>query len=173
MNSLKVAVVSAALGALLSTGCIQIVKTGGEPELEVRTPNPFTTESQGKLEPTEFKGLFKAPELDKNCYYYEPKKEWYRFSYNRWFQAFRWDGYWFELRDEDVPKFLQGRVPIVETVTKKKRLEELDKKLEEIDKQERLEQLEKQMKELDEQEKQESSGSPEKPEADEPATPPK
>ncbi len=165
MNRARLAVVATALGALLCAGCIQVVRQTTEPEIEVRTPNPFTQESQGKLEATDTKGLFKAPELDKNCYYYEPKKEWYRFSYNRWFQAFRWDGYWFELRDEDVPKFLRNRVPIVETVTKKKRLEELDKKLEEIDKQERLEHLEKQMKELDETEKQEET-----PEA-EPSTP--
>ena len=160
MNLAKLAVVSMALGALLCTGCIQIVRTNTEPEIEVRTPNPFTKESQGKLEPTDFKGLFKAPELDKDCYYYEPKKEWFRFSYNRWFQAFRWDGYWFELRDEDVPKFLQNRVPVVAEPTKKKRLEELDKKLEELDKQERLEQLEKQMKDIEEQEKKEQAPEP-------------
>ena len=154
MNPARLAIVSMALGALLCGGCIQVVRQQGEPEIEIRTPNPFTKENQGQLEPTDFKGLFKAPELDKNCYYYEPKKEWYRFSYNRWFQAFRWDGYWFELRDEDVPKFLQNRVPVVAEPTKKKRLEELDKKLEELDKQERLEQLEKKMKDIDEQEKQ-------------------
>lgn len=157
MNRARLAIVSTALGALLCAGCIQIVRQNTEPEIEVRTPNPFTNESQGQLEATDFKGLFKAAELDKDTYYYEPKKEWYRFSYNRWFQAFRWDGYWFELRDEDVPKFLQNRVPVVAAPTKKKRLEELDKKLEEIDKQERLEQLEKQMKELDEEEKKEAA----------------
>jgi hypothetical protein len=155
----QVAILTVAVGLLLGTGCIQIVRTNAEPEIEVRTPNPFTAESQGKLEPTDFKGLFKAAELDKNTYFYEPKKEWYRFSYNRWFQAFRWDGYWFELRDEDVPRFLQNRVAVVEGPSKKKRLEELDKKLEELDKQERLEQLEKQMKDIDEQEK--KDGAPE------------
>jgi hypothetical protein len=163
VNLARLGVVSAALAALLSAACIQIVQTPSEPEIEVRTPNPFTNENQGKLEPTDFKGLFTAPELDKNTFYYAPKKEWYRFSYNRWFQAFRWDGYWFELRDEDVPRFLQGRVEVVQGPTKKKRLEELDKKLEEIDKQERLEQLEKQMKELDEQEKEPGSPEPKTP----------
>jgi hypothetical protein len=160
MNRPRLAIVSLAFGVLLGAGCIQIVQQPTEPEIEVRTPKPFTSENHGKLEPTELKGLFQVPELDKACYYYEPKKEWYRFSYNRWFQAFRWDGAWFELRDEDVPKFLQGRVQIVEGPTKKKRLEELDKKLEEIDKQERLEQLEKQMKDLDEQEQKQAPAQP-------------
>jgi hypothetical protein len=160
MNRPRVAILWLAFGVLLAAGCIQVVQQPSEPEIEVRAPKPFTNESQGKLEPTEVKGLFKVPELDKSCYFYQPKKEWYRFSYNRWFQAFRWDGSWFELRDEDVPKFLQGRAEVVAEPSKKKRLEELDKKLEELDKQERLEKLEKQMKDLDEQEQKEAPAQP-------------
>src|SRR5262245_35651134 len=87
MNRSKVAMLALAFGVLLAAGCIQIVQKPSEPEIEVRSPKPFTNESQGKLEPTEVKGLFKVPELDKTCYYYQPKKEWYRYSYNRWFQA--------------------------------------------------------------------------------------
>jgi hypothetical protein len=167
----KRAIVAMTLGVLLTSGCVQVVQTQTEPEIEVRAPLPFTKENYGTLEPTDVKGLFKAPDLDKTCYFYEPKKEWYRFSFNRWFQAFRWDGSWFELREEDVPKFLRGRVQLVEGKTKKKKLEELDKKLEELDKQERLEQLEKQMKELDKEDQQKPAPSGDTPSEEKAADP--
>ena len=148
---MKLAIVSTAIGVLLlCSGCVQIVTTQGEPEIEVRTPKPFLGDGPGDLQPTDVKGLFKAPKLDPNCYYYKPKDEWYRFSYNRWFTAYKsWQAEWWEMRDEDVPKYLQGRVALVEGKSKKQKLEDLDKRLEELDRQERLEQQQKQLEQLD------------------------
>jgi len=131
------------LAAWTLAACVQIVQNPGPPEIEVKTPKPFLAEGPPALEPTEESDWFGAPSLDVSCYYYKPDKYWYRFFRNRWFQAFRWDGAWFELPDEEVPPFLQARAEIKPEIqqskSKREKLDELQRQLEEIDRREREE----------------------------------
>lgn len=67
-------------------------------------PSPFRGEEQPVLERTDKQGLFSAPELAPNVYFYEAEDLWYRYAYRRWYQAFRWNGSWFIL--EEPPEIL-------------------------------------------------------------------
>ena len=135
---------------LAGTACIQVVQTAPEMEPEPQTPDPLVSMEEPKLVPTDAPGLFAAPAIDPTLYYYEPDELWYRYSYRRWFQAFRWDGSWFV--PEKVPDVVKARVPEETPKTLKDQLKTLDKKLEQLDKEDRLKQLEKQMEELDKKE---------------------
>lgn len=122
------------------SGCIQVTRVVPE-DVKVETPDPFLAPGDPDLATTDVEGLFGAPELDPNCYFYEPEKSWYRYWNRNWFQAFRWDGAWFLLRPEDVPAFLRGRVdlePIRERAkSREERLRELEQQYEEIERRER------------------------------------
>lgn len=153
---------SVAFLACLSIGwvaCVQVVQTAPPQEPPPRTPDPFTSMEDPVLEPTDQPGLFKASSLDPNCYFIENDGAWYRFAYNSWYQAFRWDGAWFQLRPQDVPKVLAGRVKIQPNETLKERLKEQERRLEEIDRQERLEEQERRLEEIDRQEREERAGA--------------
>lgn len=70
-------------------------------------PSAFEAEEDPPLEETDQAGLFYAPALGPNVYFYEPDELWYRYAYRRWYQAFRWNGSWFIL--EDPPDVLAKR----------------------------------------------------------------
>ena len=72
-----------------------------EPPLPAR----FEGAEPPQLEPTEFPGLAAAPSVDPTLYYYEPFERWYRHAFNRWYEAFAWDGHWFP--PERVPESLK------------------------------------------------------------------
>ena len=124
---------------VLHVGCVQVQRNTAPPEKPVRTPKPFLADGAPKLEPTEDADWRAAPSLDDTLYYYAPRREWYRFYYSRWFQAFSWDGAWFELPDAEVPAFLKPRGELKPETKKtvRDRLKELDEKLKEIERQER------------------------------------
>ena len=100
---------AATAALLIASACIQVVQTAPPMEPEPRTPDPLVSLEEPKLEPTEVEGLFAAPGLAESLFYYEPQELWYRYEYRRWFQAFRWDGYWFV--PEKVPEVLKAMVP--------------------------------------------------------------
>jgi hypothetical protein len=133
---MRVTIATLALTALAS--CVQVVQRAPDAP-PPRTPDPYLAEAPGDLVPTDHPGLFQAPELGRTCYTYEPDRSWYRFAYSNWYQAFRWDGEWFLLLDKDVPKFLAGRVPKAPERPRERRLDDLERELEEIDRREREE----------------------------------
>ena len=126
------------LALTLLAACVQVVQRPPE-EPPPPTPDPYLAAGPGELVATDHPGLFQAPELGRTCYTYEPKREWYRFAYNHWYQAFRWDGDWYLVPDAQVPKFLAGRVPKEPVRSKADKLDELERQLEEIDRKEREE----------------------------------
>ncbi len=70
-------------------------------------PEPFAGPGPPSLEETDVPGLQAASSLDPDVYYHEPSELWYRYTFRRWYQAFRWDGHWFIV--EEVPDFLAER----------------------------------------------------------------
>jgi len=125
---------------LLLAACVQVVQQQAPPEIKVKTPDPFFAAEDPALEPTDQPDWLAAPSLDVSCYFYKQDKTWYRFYRNRWFQAFRWDGAWFELPESEVPAFLQAQAeqkPIVQkSKSKMERLKELERRYEELEQQE-------------------------------------
>jgi len=157
-TTLAIARSTCLLGAVLTLslsaiGCIQVVQLPGIEEKEVRTPKPFLAMEDPQLEATDYPGLFRAPSLDASCYFYKPDKYWFRFTYNKWFQAFRWDGAWFELLPQDIPKYLKDRAQVELEPTKKEKLKDTKEKLEELDREDRLRELEEKMKQLEQEDK--------------------
>ena len=75
------------------------------PVIELPVPLPFEAAQAPKRVPTGHPGLVAAPHLDGALYYYEPHERWYRHAFNRWYEAFAWDGHWFEA--ERVPEPLR------------------------------------------------------------------
>ena len=75
------------------------------PPPELPVPAPFESAEPPTLVPTGFAGLEAAPNVDHTLYYYEPLERWYRHAFNRWYEAFAWDGHWFP--PEQVPEPLQ------------------------------------------------------------------
>jgi len=124
------------LTALL--GCIQVTRVV-EDEKPVKTPDPFLAAADPDLASTDAEGWFGAPELDPNCYFYQPEKSWYRYWNRNWFVAYRWDGSWFLLPEKEVPAFLRGRVdlePLRERAkSRTDRLRELEEKYEQLERQ--------------------------------------
>jgi hypothetical protein len=95
-------------------GCFQM--TGGvwvtpsdPPDIDPPVPSPFEGTGPPALVATEKPGLMAAPSLDPTVYYYQPDERWYRWAFNRWYEAFAWDGNWFP--PEEVPEALTDRHP--------------------------------------------------------------
>jgi len=132
------------LGALGFGGCIQVVQQPAPPEIKVKTPKPFLASGDPELQPTDQADWLAAPSLDISCYFYKKDQTWYRFWRNRWFQAFRWDGAWFELPENEIPEFLRAQAEIKPEIQKSKpkldRLKELERRYEELERKEREEQ---------------------------------
>ncbi len=86
---------------LIATGCVAQFNSGrwstapppAPPEMP--TPDPFMADAKPDLVKTALPGLFAAPSLDTQLFYYEPHERWYRWALNRWYEAFSWDGHWF------------------------------------------------------------------------------
>jgi hypothetical protein len=72
-------------------------------------PERLEAETAPALVETDAPGLLRASSVDLDLYYYRPDDLWYRFAYNRWYQAFSWNGNWFV--PERVPEALIGREP--------------------------------------------------------------
>ena len=140
----------------LLLGCIQVVQTAPPMEPEPQTPDPLVSLEDPKLQPTATEGLFAVPGLKENVFYYEPNELWYRYEYRKWFQAFRWDGYWFV--PDKVPDAVKAQVPEETPETLKDQLKALDQRLEKLDREERLQQLEHQLEEIDQKESGSGSG---------------
>ena len=84
---------SLGLAACLSDFDVWVVEE--QPPLEPRVPAPLQAEAAPQLTPTDHAGLSQAQVGTVEVFYYEPDRLWYRRDGGRWFQAFRWDGYWF------------------------------------------------------------------------------
>jgi hypothetical protein len=122
-----------ALLACLLGGCIGITITKPPPPPpEPRTPPRLEAGAAPVLEPTEIPGLLQAPSLVR-LYYDETKEHWVRFAMNRWFMAFTWDGAWFPLAQDEIRPELRELHKPPSPKTRKLRLEELDRKLEELE----------------------------------------
>ena len=78
------------------------------PERHLRVPDPFEGEVAPELVTTEEAGLFHVPDVDEHLYYWKPQDLWYHWAFNRWYQAFRWNGYWFP--PAETPEVLLDRV---------------------------------------------------------------
>jgi len=79
-------------------GCAQIgiqVTEIDPPDIPPPVPTPFRGDEPPALVTTETPGLMAAPSLDPTLYYYEPHERWYRWAFNRWYEAFTWNGSWF------------------------------------------------------------------------------
>lgn len=97
--------IAAALVTSVASGCLLLGISVSTQQAEVKrevVPKPFEGEEPPPLEATQKAGLFHAPSLGPNVYYFEPDDLWYRFGYRRWYQAFRWNGNWFILEDEPM-----------------------------------------------------------------------
>jgi len=96
---------------VLLAGCITVTRTAGQDE-EVQAPDAFEGEAPPPLEPTEEPGWFTAQSLDPTLYYSEEEDLWYRYAYNRWYLAYRWNGAWWI--PDKTPKYLLSQVKIAE-----------------------------------------------------------
>jgi hypothetical protein len=76
---------------------------------EPPTPAPLVGNGSPTLEPSSVEGLFGAPGVHPDLYYYAPDDLWYRYWRGAWYQAFHWDGAWFPPRQ--VPESLKGIAP--------------------------------------------------------------
>ncbi len=97
--------------ALAATACMHgaVTVTQPPPSYEPPIPERFRGEGPPELRNTDAPGLLRAPSVDRDLYYFRPDDLWYRFAYNRWYQAFSWNGNWFV--PEQVPEVLKGREP--------------------------------------------------------------
>lgn len=88
-------------------------------------PKPFASQpaqATPALAPTAYTGLFRAPSVSENLYYYEPDELWYRRWKGRWYQAFAWDGHWFPPRQ--VPQALKDLAAAQRAATPEPQTEE-------------------------------------------------
>ena len=83
-------------------------------------------------------GCQRAQSLDLNLYYCAKDEHWFRYALNRWYLAFAWDGNWFPVGDNDLPRSLAKITPAPEEVKKSRedRLKQLEQQMEDLDKQE-------------------------------------
>ena len=156
-----------ALLLLASTGCLMSMstsKTVTSPEDRIPVPDKYPKADQPPaLVDCEVDGCKRAQELDPNLYYCAKEEHWFRWSMNRWYLAFAWDGNWFPTLKTDLPASLVAITPKPEEVKKSRdeRLKQLDQQLETIDKdantdtsrEDKLKELDKKLKEIEEQEK--------------------
>jgi hypothetical protein len=101
-----------ALLAVLELACGPfgaVTVTAPPPRYEPPVPERFGGKAAPLLLETDAPGLLRAPSVDEHLYYYRPDDLWYRFAFNRWYQAFAWNGNWFV--PEKVPDVLRGREP--------------------------------------------------------------
>ncbi len=82
------------LAACLSDFDVWVVEEPPRPP-EPRVPAPLQAEAAPQLVPTDHAGLLRAHVGAVELFYHEPEGLWYRRDGGLWFQAFRWDGYWF------------------------------------------------------------------------------
>jgi hypothetical protein len=150
-----------ALLLALTLGCIVSMgttKTPINPEERIPVPDKYKADRAPTLVDCEVDGCQRAAELDPNLYYCAKDGHWFRYSMNRWYLAFAWDGNWFPTTKGDLPQGLVAITPKPEEVKKSReaRLKELDKKLEEIDqepsREEKLKELDRKLKEIEKQE---------------------
>ena len=92
---------------LLSIGLVSLSLAGCFPQafdiwiekppevVEPPIPDKFEAGAEPELIATEVPGLRAAPTLGPHVYYFEPDERWYRYAFNRWYEAFYWDGHWF------------------------------------------------------------------------------
>ena len=147
-----------AVALIAFTSCISVQVSRRPEEAPTRTPNEFVTVEEPVQEPTGVDGLFRAPNIDKNLFYYAPDKAWYRWAYDQWFQAFRWDGKWYAIPEKDMPKpILTVEIDRAPERSLKDKLREQERALKEIDRKRRLEELEEKMKAIEKNEKQGAS----------------
>lgn len=90
----RVGPIAAFAAAACVTGGIWVVEEPPPPP-EPRVPPRIEANGPPELVPTDRAGLLQARVGPIELYYYEPDGLWYRRDGRRWFQAFRWDGYWF------------------------------------------------------------------------------
>lgn len=70
---------------------------------EIPVPRPYAASTEGaeqptgdvQLQPSDYPGLEGAPKIDPALFYSRAEGLWYRYWRGRWYQAFRWNGYWF------------------------------------------------------------------------------
>jgi len=115
---------------VLLAGCITVTRTGGKDD-EPPTPDPYEGEVPPPLQPSEEPGWFIAPSLDTTLYYSEDEDLWYRYAYNRWYLAYRWNGAWWV--PDSTPAFLQTQVQVAEEKqgSVREQLKELEERLKE------------------------------------------
>jgi len=158
-----------ALGLAVSAGCIVDMgtsRTPTVPEERIPVPDKYKADQAPELVActVDVPGCQCAPSLDPNLYYCAKDGHWFRYSLNRWYLAFAWDGNWFPTTKADLPKSLVSITPKPEEVKKSReeRLKELDKKLEEIDqeksREDKLKENERKLEELDRQQQQPPQG---------------
>jgi hypothetical protein len=122
---------------LVLAGCITVTRTAGQDE-EVPAPDRFEGEAPPPLEPTPEPGWFTAPTLDPTLYYSESDDLWYRYAYNRWYLAYKWNGAWWI--PDKTPKYLLTQVKIAEERSDvKTQLKDLEERLKEIERKEQEE----------------------------------
>jgi hypothetical protein len=103
--------VPAALAGLLAA-CVAAgitITRPPPPAPERPLPPRLEGESTPALVATESAGLLVAPSVKVPLFYYEPDELWYRFWRGRWYQAFGWNGAWFE--PDRVPPPLRDGPP--------------------------------------------------------------
>ncbi len=79
------------------------------PPPEPPMPASFEGDADPQLEALSAPGLFRAPSIHPDLYYYEADDLWYRYWRRGWYQAFHWNGAWFPPRK--VPGPLLDRTP--------------------------------------------------------------
>ncbi len=145
---------AATAGCIVSMGT---TATPTHPEERIPVPDKYKADHAPELVDCEVDGCKRAPELDPNLYYCPKDGHWFRYSLNRWYLAFAWDGNWFPTTKGDLPQGLVAITPKPEEVKKSReeRLKELDKKLEQIDQEksrdEKLKELDRKLEEIDKQ----------------------
>ncbi len=112
--------------------CIQ-VSSAPPPPPDAPKLAIFKGEEPPTLEPTDAAGLFTAPSLGPTVYYYEEQDYWFRYSRNRWYMAFAWDGNWFALSAKEVPVVLADRHIAPASQEVEDELAELDRQLKELE----------------------------------------
>lgn len=92
-RTLLAAALTPLLAACMAAG---VTITTPPPVREPPLPPRLAGETMPELVPTDRPGLLVAPSVKVPLFYYEPDELWYRFWRRRWYQAFSWNGAWFE-----------------------------------------------------------------------------
>jgi hypothetical protein len=126
-----------AVAALGASGCIGFTVQKAPPELPgPPVPDKYTGDTAPALIDAGLGDCKQAKDLDPNLYYCGGKDEhWYRWTMNRWYLAFAWNGNWFPVTGSELPKPLASVTPTKEQVVKSReeKLKELEEKLEKLD----------------------------------------